>query len=339
MKKRIILVVFIILFVGVGLLVFMGQNERNGAGTYYSGTIEATHAELSFQTGGKITVIYVDEGNTVKRSHVLASLDRSEFDARLTEASAAVVASDKNIARLETLLVLYRQTLPADVLRASATVESAQAVFREAANDRERYDSLLKEAVVSQRDWDTANLRHDTAKAALNEARAALRQAESNLKKIETTKREIDAAKANRDAAAAMRDVAKIRLSYSTMEAPFDGIITSRNMETGEVVTAGQEVLTLSDLSTVDLKIYVGEEEIGKVTPGMKASVRIDTYPDRVYEGRVSYISPEGEFTPKIIQTHKERVKLVYLVKIAINNPTWELKPGMPADAWLKEPS
>jgi len=337
MKKRIILIVFIILFAGVGLLVFMGQNDRNSAGVYYSGTIEATHAELSFQTGGKMTAIHVDEGNTVKTGQELALLDQSEFEARLTEADAAVIASEKNIARLETLLALYRRTLPADVLRASATVESAQAVFRDAENNKKRYDALLKEAVVSQREWDTVNLRYDTAKAALNESKAALRQAESGLEKIETTKREIDAAKANRDAAAAMRDVARIRLSYSTLKAPFDGIITSRNVETGEVVTAGQEVLTLSDLSTVDLKIYVGEEEIGKVVPGMAASVRIDTYPDKVYEGRVSYISPEAEFTPKIVQTHKERVKLVYLVKIAIENPARELKPGMPADARLTE--
>jgi HlyD family secretion protein len=85
------------------------------------------------------------------------------------------------------------------------------------------------------------------------------------------------------------------------------------------------------------LKVFVDETEIGKVKPGQAVDVKIDTFPDKTYVGRVSYISPEGEFTPKIIQTHKERVKLVYLVKITISNPNLELKTGMPADAWFKD--
>jgi len=102
------------------------------------------------------------------------------------------------------------------------------------------------------------------------------------------------------------------------------------------VVTPGREVLTLSRLDTVDLKIFVEETEIGRVKPGQKAEVRVDTFPGKSFSGTVTFISPEGEFTPKIIQTKKERVKLVYLVKISIPNPAMELKSGMPADAWLR---
>jgi len=102
------------------------------------------------------------------------------------------------------------------------------------------------------------------------------------------------------------------------------------------VVLSGREVFSLSDLSSVDLKIFVDETEIGKVKPGQSVEVRVDTFPGRIYRGRVSFISPEGEFTPKIIQTHKERVKLVFLVKVSISNPELELKSGMPADAWLR---
>jgi len=79
----------------------------------------------------------------------------------------------------------------------------------------------------------------------------------------------------------------------------------------------------------------VGEPELGKIRQGQKVKVKTDTFPEKTYEGRVSYISPQAEFTPKIIQTHKERVKLVYLVKVTIANPDLELKPGMPADAWF----
>jgi len=81
----------------------------------------------------------------------------------------------------------------------------------------------------------------------------------------------------------------------------------------------------------------VEETRIGRVKPGQEAEVRVDTFPKKVFKGRVAFVSPEGEFTPKIIQTHKERVKLVFLVKVAVPNPELELKPGMPADAWLKD--
>jgi HlyD family secretion protein len=120
------------------------------------------------------------------------------------------------------------------------------------------------------------------------------------------------------------------------LKSPDDRVVTSRNIEPGETVTPGREVITISDLSRVDLKIFVDETEIGKVKQGQKVDVKVDTFPDKTYTGYVSFISPEGEFTPKIIQTKKERVKLVYLVKVSIDNPNLELKAGMPADAWLK---
>ena len=143
-------------------------------------------------------------------------------------------------------------------------------------------------------------------------------------------------AQAQIDFAKATLDQALIQFGYTKLLAPYDGIITSRNVEPGEVVSPGREVLTLSDLSRVDLKIFVDETEIAKVRPGQKVEVKVDAFKDKVYSGLVSYVSPEAEFTPKIIQTKKERVKLVYLVKVSLPNPAFELKTGMPADAYLK---
>jgi HlyD family secretion protein len=154
--------------------------------------------------------------------------------------------------------------------------------------------------------------------------------------KIEVADREVKAAKAQVLSAKAALELTEIQLKYSELRAPFNGILVSRNVEPGEVVSPGQEVISLADLSKVDLKVFVGETEIGRVKPGQAVEVKIDTFPSKTYSGTVTYISPEGEFTPKIIQTHKERVKLVYLVKITIANPDLELKPGMPADAWFK---
>jgi HlyD family secretion protein len=163
-----------------------------------------------------------------------------------------------------------------------------------------------------------------------------LKQATGTLGKIDATVKDIEAARAQVESARAALDQARVQLGYARLEAPFDGIVTSRNVEPGEVVSQGREVITVADLSRIDLKIYVDETSIGLVKQGQKVDVRVDSFPGRSFAGRVSFISPEAEFTPKMIQTRKERVKLVYLVKVAVDNPGLELKSGMPADAYLQ---
>jgi HlyD family secretion protein len=146
----------------------------------------------------------------------------------------------------------------------------------------------------------------------------------------------VEAARAQVAASQAALEQTRIQFDRAQLRAPFAGIVTNRNIEPGEAVTPTRQAITLSDLSSVKIKIYVGEAEIGKVKPGQKADAKVDSLPGKTFEGKVSYISSEGEFTPKIIQTQKERVKLVYLVEITVANPQMELKTGMPADAWLK---
>jgi HlyD family secretion protein len=170
----------------------------------------------------------------------------------------------------------------------------------------------------------------------LAEGQAALKLAQSNLQKIDATEKEVEAARAQVASVQAALNVAEIQLGHTELKAPYNGILLSRNVEPGEVVSPNQEVLSMADLSWVDLKVFVGETEIGRIKPGQLVAVKIDTFPDKTYMGEVAYISPQAEFTPKIIQTHKERVKLVYLVKVAIPNPNLELKSGMPADAWFR---
>jgi HlyD family secretion protein len=164
-----------------------------------------------------------------------------------------------------------------------------------------------------------------------------LKLAQGNLTKIDAVRQDIEVATSQIGMATATLNQASIQLGYTQLKSPMDGIATSRNIEPGETVTSGREVITVSDLSRVDLKIFVDETEIGKIKPGQEVDVKVDTFPDKTYKGFVSFISPEGEFTPKIIQTKKERVKLVYLVKVSIDNPHFELKAGMPADAWLRQ--
>jgi HlyD family secretion protein len=333
LKKVIFLILFVLLFSAAGTFVYMGQRKTVADSLCYSGTIEAVRSRLAFQVSGTVGTVYADEGDRVKNGTLLAKLDDSPFLVKQEEARALLDQAMKNIERMEILLSVYETTLPLDVKRAQAGVKSAEALLKEALNDKKRFDGLKAGNTVSQRDWERADLKNETAQAQLAEAQAVLAQSQSNLKKVELTRREIDVARAQRDAARAVLRYAEVQLGYAALKAPFDGILTTRSMEPGEVVTPGREVMTLSDLSMAEMKIYIGEEDIGKVKPGEKADVKVDSYPDRTYTAKVSFISPEAEFTPKIIQTHKERVKLVYLVKLLIPNPDLTLKPGMPADA------
>jgi len=387
-KKRLILIGFLVLLLGVGASVYWGQRQERQTELYYSGTIEATQANLAFQVSGRVQEVFFDEGQVVEKRQLLVVLEPEEFKARRDRAQSEVIRSREGLKQLETLLELNRKVLPAEVERAEASVrglqsqlaeleagyrvqevkqaryayEQAQFALEEARKDKARFDTLFERKIIAEKDKDATDLRYETAlkayerakqalellkegyrkesieiaRSKLAEGQAALKQSRENLKKIEALESEVKAAKAQVLSAKAALELADIQLQYCELRAPFQGIIVSRNVEPGEVVSPGQEVISLADLSKVHLKVFVAETEIGMVKPGQKAEVKTDTFPAKTYPGNVSYISPEGEFTPKIIQTHKERVKLVYLIKIIIPNPNLELKPGMPADAWFK---
>jgi len=297
--------------------------------------------------------------NSIKnfqRLEFVLELYKKTLPNEVARAAAGVEVLSSQLAELE---AGYREQ---DIERARLALLTAQDVMEEAKKNKERYDNLFAKRLVPEREWDAVKLKHETAvkefeeakemfdmlregvrketiqtaRARLAEGKAVLRQAKNNLRKIKAAEKEVEAATSQVKVAQSSLKVAETQLRYTELRAPFDGVISSRNVEPGEVVLPGREVLSLSDLSSVDLKIFVGETEIGRVKPGQLVDIKVDTFPDKIFSGTVSFISPEGEFTPKIIQTQKERVKLVYLVKVFIPNPDLELKSGMPADAWLR---
>jgi HlyD family secretion protein len=127
--------------------------------------------------------------------------------------------------------------------------------------------------------------------------------------------------------------VAESHLSYATLSSPVAGVVLSKNIEPGEFVAAGTPIVTVGNLQDMWLRAYIPGPDLGLVKLGQPVAVRTDSYPGKTYQGHVSFISSEAEFTPKTVQTNRERVKLVYRIKITIDNPNQELKPGMPADA------
>jgi len=336
LNKKIIIILFGILFVTVGTLVYIGQKNNQNKELYYSGTIDTTQANLSFQVAGRVACVHAQEGQTVTQNQIVAELDRKEFESRYAQAKANLERALKSKQQMETMLEVSRKTLPSEVARAQAIVQSARDTLKDAEKNYRRFEELFSKGVVSEKERDTLKLQYDVARSRLAESESQLKLAEGNLTRINVIRQDIEVAKAQIDAAGAALNQAAIQLDYTQLKSPTNGIVTSRNIEPGETVTPGREVMTISDLSRVDLKIFVDETEIGRVSPGQEAEVKVDTFPHKTYTGYVSFVSPEGEFTPKLIQTKKERVKLVYLVKVSIVNPRLELKAGMPADAWLK---
>ena len=337
MKLKGFLIGLMVLMAVASLFVFAGRQTRSNAKLVYSGTIEATQARLSFQVPGRVLNVLVEEGQSVEKGRLLAELEPEEYDARAAQAAAALDRARKAELQATAALAVLEKTLPAEVARAEAALQSARAVLIDAERNDQRYARLFEQAVVSEKNRDAVRLNYEIAKSRLAESESLLVLARGNLSRLEAARREVDAARAQIAVAEAALAQARIQRAYAQISSPLAGVVTSRSIEPGETVSAGREVLSVSDLSRVDLNIFVEETSIGRVRPGQRAAVRVDTFPDRDFEATVSFVSPEGEFTPKIIQTKKERVKLVYLVKLSVPNPRYELKTGMPADALLEE--
>lgn len=291
-----------------------------------------------------------------KQLEISLAIFQNTLPAEVSRAESAVRAAAAQLAEQQA------GNRTQDVERARLSFLEAEITLEDARKDKRRFDDLFQSGYIAEKERDVAALKYESAlktrqraaeafdlakegfrkenvevaRARLSEAQALLLLATGNLKKIEATQADIQASIARIASLASALNLAEIQLGYTRLLAPFDAMLTSRNIEPGEVVTPGREVISLADLSRIELKVFVDETQIGKIRPGQQVEVRIDTFPEKKYDGFVSYISPEGEFTPKIIQTRKERVKLVYLVKIALANPNVELKSGMPADAWFR---
>lgn len=242
---------------------------------------------------------------------------------------------------------------PQEVAAARAVLERAAAEEERARKEAERTASLLSRQLIPPQSDDNARAAHAAAaarrreaqealdlvlegprKEQVEQARAAVEAARENLSLVrEGARREtIDQAKARVRQAREALDLARTRLSYATVLSPISGTVLSRNAEAGEYVSAGTPVVTVADLREVWLRGYIPEPDLGKIRHGQRVVVTTDSFPGKKYEGRITFIAGEAEFTPKSVQTQKERVQLVYRIKVTISNPAGELKPGMPAD-------
>ena len=290
-----------------------------------SGTIEATEIHVGSKVGGEVKKLFVREGSAVHQGDPLAVMDHATLDLKLKQVEAGVELAE---AQLQLLLNGARSE---DIQQAEEGVKQAEAHLKVAQEDVRRMHELFETGSATQKQRDDVEARYTVALAQYNSAKQALKK----LRRW-TRPAELRAARARLAQARASVDLLKKTMADCTITAPISGIVTHKPVEAGELVGQGTTVVTLSKLEPVYLMIYVSEVELGRVHLGQQAEVHIDTYLDSVFLGKVVYISPVAEFTPKNVQTKEDRVKLVFGVKIEIDNPTGTLKPGMPADATLR---
>lgn len=279
-----------------------------------------------------------------------AQLLELERGFRPEEIAQAEAAAERAKAHLAELLSGSR---PQEVQAAEAALRRAEAELDRWRADYERQRHLFQRGVISAREYESVLAAYRVAEAQVREAeervklvregprkeqiaqaRAALREAQERLAMLREGPRKetIEAARARLEGAKAALAASETRLSYTVITSPLNGIVLSKNVEPGEYVSPGTPVVTIGDLENIWLRAYIEEPDLGKVKLGQRVRIKTDTYPGKRYEGRISFISSQAEFTPKNVQTERERVKLVYRIKIAVHNPTMELKPGMPAE-------
>ena len=257
------------------------------------------------------------------------------------------------------LLQLKNGSRPQEIQEAKAAVAAAQSQYDQAKKDWERAQTLYKNDDISTSQHDQFRTRFESADANLNQARekaalvmsgprsetietaaAQVERARASLKigqanSIETTRREQEIMARRADIGRARAQIALIdtQLADTIAVSPISGVVLVKAADVGEVLAPGTSVVTVGDIDHPWLRAYIREQDLGRVKLGSKAKVTTDSFPGKAYDGRVSFISSEAEFTPKQIQTTEERVKLVYRIKIDIDNPHHELKSNMPADA------
>lgn len=304
----------------------IGCSNQNGEEIIEtSGTIEAVQVDIKSKITGELLEIQIREGAKVKPGDVIAVIDDADLQIQKAQAVAAL-----NFSRAKYQTVI-EGTRSEDKAQLEEFVRQSHLNFQNAKQDYERIKNLFETQSVSQKMLDDAKLRVEVAEAQLSAAK-------ENLKKAITGARqsEINAAKAAVEQAKAQMDAIEKKINDAVIKSPIEGFTTLMNYEKGELVNAGAVLTRVVDLQSVWTKIFINEIDLGKIHLNQNVIIKVNSFKDREFKGRISYISPEAEFTPKNIQTKEERVKLVYAVKVSISNDELLLKEGLQCDVFIK---
>jgi HlyD family secretion protein len=324
MKRRVPVLILLAALIAAGVYLYsrLAKKPKPENQLTLSGNIEAHESLVGFKVQGRIIDLPIEEGQSVERGALLARLEDADYRQRVRIDEANVHVRESNLAL--TLAGTREQELKAS----QQTMFDAQADLQQKKLDDDRAQRLFRKDAISAQDRDLADTALKRAEAIFQAAQQRYAQAVEG-----SRKEDVAIARANLREANANLGLSRINLDYTILRAPSAGVINVRQAELGEVVVPGAPVVTLADLDHVWLRGYIAETDLGRIRWGQDVTVTTDTYPGKHYRGRVSFIASSAEFTPKSVQTYKERVTLVYRIKIDIDNPDHELKPGMPADA------
>ncbi len=285
-------------------------NSHNGETISESGTIEATEVIISAQAGGQIKNVIVDEGDLVRIGDTLLIIDKTDWVYQLEQARGGYEMAE---AQFRLALKGAREE---DIIQSEANYKNAE-------DDLRRMEELYRAKSISEKQLDDARTRLTVNQQTWEKMKHGSRQ------------EEIDAARARRDQTKAQVASLQKKVNDCSVTSPISGTIIKRYVEQGELAGEGTALYRISDLSSMDITIYVSESDLPKIKLNQKAVVNIDAFQNRGFDGKVIFISSIAEFTPKNIQTKDERTKLVFSVKVKVPNPDGILKAGVPADVIL----
>jgi HlyD family secretion protein len=301
-----------------------------------SGYVEATEVQVAPEVGGRIIVLAIGEGDRVESGDLIARLDTQD-----AELARARLQAERQQAQAQLRLLLagaraedIRQA-EAQVKSAEADVQAAQVEVASAGADLERFESLLKTSSGSQKQRDDAATRHDVASARLNAARERGAAARETLARLRAGARveEIDAARARVAVVDAQIASLDKTIGDAVVRSPIAGVVTTKLVDQGEIVAPRTPLVVVTDLDHAWANVYVDEPLVPRLTLGQKAAIVTDA--GQRLEGTVTFVSPKAEFTPRNVQTAVERAKLVYRLKVTVDNRAGVLKAGMPVEAEL----
>lgn len=320
--KKIVLFILLVTAAAIGASAWWISRPRETArdAVLLYGNVDLRQVNLAFNGSERIASVLVQEGDRVKKGQVVGTMDMERLEAVVAEAEARVASQRAVVERLE------NGTRPEEIDQARANVAAAQTDLVNARRTFERQKKTAHFGASSQQDL-------DNAEAARESAEARLRVNQKALDLAVIGPRVEDIAEAHATLRANIAQLAKARqdLAYATLAAPTDGIVQNRILEPGEMASPQRPVLNLAIIDPKWVRAYVPEPDLGKIRLGMPATVSSDSYPGKGYEGWVGFISSVAEFTPKSVETTELRTSLVYEARIFVNDPSDELRLGMPA--------
>lgn len=288
-----------------------------------SGTIEAEQVELSAKLAGTLQNISVNSGDTVSKNQLVAIVQRNDLIAQKERDALGVAKAEASLADLTS------GAREQEINDAEIGVNTARTNYEQAQKDLARISELYAQKAVSQAEYEKAELSYKQQKNLLDSAESKL-----NLIKSGSRPDKIREAKAELERSRAVLNASEVLLEDTKIISPIDGTVLSKNFNAGEFVQAGASVATLADLNDMWIKVYISTDDLPSIKLGQEVTFTVSGSTSK-FRGVIEEIANQGEFTPKTIQTKKERTNIVFAVKIRIDNENGLLKPGMPADVVL----